>query len=37
MISDEINYTCDAIGMVVVTCRRPYVAFGEHACEATRP
>lgn len=37
MISHRVAYTFDGKGMVVVTCRRPFVLAGEHACEASRP
>jgi hypothetical protein len=37
MITEEINYTFDGLGMFVVTCRRAYVSFGEYACEAAKP
>lgn len=37
MLSEEITYTFDGLGMFVVTCRRPYVSFGDHVCEASKP
>ena len=37
MIDTRIEYTFDAVGRVIVTCRRSAIAFGEHACVATRP
>lgn len=37
MLATEIIYTIDRVGQVVVTCRRAYVAFGDHACVAAKP
>ncbi len=37
MITTEVGYTFDKFGQVVVTCRRPYIAFGEHVCTAAKP
>lgn len=37
MLSEEIQYTFDGIGMFVVTCRRPFISFGDHVCDATKP
>ena len=37
MVSHRVAYTFDGMGMVVVTCRRPFLFAGEHACEAARP
>jgi hypothetical protein len=34
MLSVEIAYDLHPSGRVVVVCRRPYVAFGDYACEA---
>jgi hypothetical protein len=37
MLAVKIAYELHPTGSVVVECRRPYVAFGEYACEATSP
>lgn len=37
MLSTEVSYTIDKTGVVIVTCRRPQVAFGDHECVAAKP
>jgi len=35
MIEETIEYEVRKKGRFVVTCRRPYIAFGEHVCVVT--
>lgn len=37
VINETITYTFATEGTVTVTCRRPYIAFGEHVCRASKP
>ena len=37
MISTTIDYNFDAVGRIIVDCRRPAIAFGDHVCTATKP
>jgi hypothetical protein len=35
ILKETLAYTFVNVGQVDVTCRRPYIAFGEYACEAS--
>lgn len=36
IFKETIAYTFTRTGVVTVTCKRPYIAFGEHVCTATK-
>jgi hypothetical protein len=34
---ETIEFSFRDAGTVIVTCKRPYIAFGDYACTATKP
>ena len=36
VLGETITFTFRDAGTYVVSCKRPYIAFGEHACTATK-
>jgi hypothetical protein len=35
--SETLDFSFRDAGTIHVTCRRPYIAFGAYACEASKP
>ena len=36
ILEERLEYTYTRMGVVTVSCRRPYIAFGEYVCTATK-
>ena len=36
MISESLTFTMQNGASIAVSCRRPYIAFGDYACTATK-
>ena len=36
VLTETLEYTFQHAGVVTVTCRRPYIAFGDYACTAAK-
>ena len=37
VLAERIGFNFKDVGMVAVTCRRAYLAFGDYACSAEKP
>jgi len=36
VLTETLEYTFVHAGVITVTCRRPYIAFGDYACAAVK-